>query len=84
MNRGPRLAAVVVLVLAGTQGHAQTIFFDGNKLVEEMRQLEQVETNAADADTLKAGMHVGYVLGVAEAQSGVSWCPREGWSLCKW
>ena len=76
MNRGPGLAAVALL-LAGTQGHAQTVFKDGNGLVEEMRQFEQAERKTHEGG-FSAGMYVGYVLGVADVHSGISWCPGVG------
>lgn len=66
--------AAVALVLAGTQGHAQTIFKDGNTLIEEMRQFEQAERNAPH-DKLSTGIYMGYVVGVADASSGITWCP---------
>lgn len=49
MNRNSRIAAVA-LVLAGTQGHAQTIYMDGNRLVEDMLQFEQSQRNAPNSE----------------------------------
>ena len=70
--------AAVALVLAGTQGHAQAYFKNGNRLVEEMRQYEQAERNDQNVELFGAGSYVGYVLGVADAHTGIFWCPGKG------
>ncbi|MGI8427176.1 MAG: Rap1a/Tai family immunity protein [Actinomycetota bacterium] len=71
MNRNSRIAAVT-LVLAGTQGYAQTYIWNGNSLVENMRQFEESQSPPG---TFSSGTYMGYVVGVADAFSGEIWCP---------
>jgi hypothetical protein len=74
-----RLVVIIFVLLgAAPQGHAQTYFKKGNGLVEELRQFERAERNDQNAQEFGAGSYVGYVLGVADAHTGIFWCPGRG------
>lgn len=68
-----RKSVAILLLCAATNALAG--FFDGNGLVEYMREWEKYESREASAKSLVAGVFMGYVAGVADAYDEVTVCP---------
>jgi hypothetical protein len=61
------LVCIVLVTLLLTHSAWAGFFYDGNKLVEAMRQYEKAEMKDRDADYSRAWEYRGYVVGVHDA-----------------
>ena len=64
----------VCLVTAATSVQAGA-FYDGNELVEKMREWEKASRLEGVASLREIGFYQGYVAGVADAFGGIAFCP---------
>jgi hypothetical protein len=62
-----RVLLTTCSLLVALNAHAQ--FFDGNRLVLDMREFEKVEESNTNADFEASGSYMGFILGVHDSIS---------------
>jgi hypothetical protein len=70
------LAAFFLLLLSAATAHAA--FQSGNDLKNDLDESDRLMRSDLNAKVYSAGVGDGYVLGVADALQGTSWCGVSG------